>query len=725
MTAAKTHKQKTILLTRDAGKSLRLAEHLRAQGALVLQAPLLVQTALSPPPPVDFSGISALLFTSAAAPEFSARLAADKNLPVFAVGSATAKAAQEAGFKTIHTANGDSHAAASLLLAKKEALGITHVLHLCGMDVAQDIAPALAAGGIALTRKALYKAEPVDTLPPDIIRHIASDSIDTIVFFSARAAAHFVELAQKSGLEAHTGSIEAVCLSPRIAEPLRKISWQAIRITPRPDGSGLEELLAANPGDDKDALSVQKWQTANSKNEDKMTEKSTDPKKPNGTPERRRGEDRRHSQAPRDKQGRIKASTYAGPDRRTGEDRRAYLARQQRSINDAKWAFLNRTVLMTAFLFILVVLAAVFVMAPEYIALKERSLRVETVEAQMASLQEKLNSLQSAQAQDISLSAKINDQLDRLQSATEAAATKVETITEAAKSGLYTADNTNVTRFLKILSDANLLSRSDEGQQALQTGTARLKAVLDGWQGDEKSLNDAVAVAQAQDPTLAVLLQGIAPKDLGAAAMLLVLNEFRGNVSNQRPFGEDLALVQKFAANDPEMRQSLQKLAPYAQNGVLSRSALQQEFKGLAMDIVMAKLEGEDLSLQHKARKRMENLVRVRRVDDVTGTSPDAVVARAHILLDQGDIQGAVRELQSLEGAPAQKAAPWMAQAEGTLAANDAATKILNGLLLNMSTAQGFSLEGLISSLNSQIDVSLPDLTPPGAKQSPAFPALP
>src|SRR3546814_1778759 len=56
-------------------------------------------------------------------------------------------------------------------------------------------------------------------------------------------------------------------------------------------------------------------------------------------------------------------------------------------------------------------------------------------------------------------------------------------------------------------------------------------------------------------------------------------------------------------------------------------------------------------------------------------------VNRAQALLDRGDINGAVRELQALQGPSADAAAPFIAQAQGTMAAQQSSDMLMNAVL--------------------------------------------
>lgn len=73
------------------------------------------------------------------------------------------------------------------------------------------------------------------------------------------------------------------------------------------------------------------------------------------------------------------------------------------------------------------------------------------------------------------------------------------------------------------------------------------------------------------------------------------------------------------------------------------------------------------------ARLQDFRLITVREGDRVViGNSTAAVLARARVLLDAGDLEGTVREVASLTGPPAEKMAPWLADAKALLAAREA-----------------------------------------------------
>ena len=82
-----------ILLTRPESEIARFATQLEAQGVEPIAAPLLRIEPVVTLPPVP-EHVQALLFTSANGVRAYADLAAARDLPVFAVGDATAEAAR-------------------------------------------------------------------------------------------------------------------------------------------------------------------------------------------------------------------------------------------------------------------------------------------------------------------------------------------------------------------------------------------------------------------------------------------------------------------------------------------------------------------------------------------------------------------------------------------------------------------------------------------------------
>lgn len=437
--------------------------------------------------------------------------------------------------------------------------------------------------------------------------------------------------------------------------------------------------------------------------------------------ERRRGPDRRQHKAPRDTDGNIQSGSYTGPDRRTGRDRRAeYDKAKREKIRAEKWKFMNRTVLMTAFFLIFTIYGAGFLLAPEFFQMRKDAEKMQEYERQMQEYEQKWQQYLQQQEQKKksgSLGQMINNGISKVENAVETAKTTAGTVAAATSHAVETGDMQQMFGMLAMLQKLN---STPEGRKAVADMIARLHGMMGMASGDQKSLGHAVEKVREKDPTLQKLTGDMSTQELGAAALLLTLNELRGNMNSERAFEQDLAIVQKFAGNDPAMNKALQNLAPYAKSGVLSKETLQKEFRGIAADIVMAKLRGEDASVRDRVLDRLGKYAKLRKVDDIQGNTVDATVARAEKMLDEGNIRGAIAELQTLEGAPAEVAQPWMNQAAGNVVADDASAAMMQQLMQQMSGMSGGSVEGAFKDIIRQLKGGAAANTPyisPGAVQ--------
>lgn len=226
-------------------------------------------------------------------------------------------------------------------------------------------------------------------------------------------------------------------------------------------------------------------------------------------------------------------------------------------------------------------------------------------------------------------------------------------------------------QLLGLLQKVEGLEQSVGGQQQLSSAVAQLNMLVGSMQDQGGDVDAALAQAQQQDDALGQTLQGVDHEDLKAAAMLLALAQFRSSLNRNEPFENDLALMQKMLGDkDPQLNEAITKLAPKAESGVLTPDGLKSRFKGMAGDIVVSSLKGEDVSIQEKAKARFNDVLSVEKNGELlTGTDTQAKVARAQKMLDDGDVQGAIAELQSLDGEAAQTAQPFIDEAQMTMLA--------------------------------------------------------
>jgi uroporphyrinogen-III synthase len=232
-----------VLLTRPEAQSRALAEVLAAKGIEVLVDPLL-ETVLVEGARIDLEGVQAALATSANGVRALAAATARRDVPLFAVGPATAEAARAEGFVRVETAGGDVVALASLAAAILDPAG-GRLVHVAGTAVAGDLKGTLEGHGFIVERAVLYDAKPAEALREQTSAALRAGRIDGVLLFSPRTATTFVGLVEAAGLGATCRNLIAFCLSPAVADALRGLALGHVRVAQRPETEALLDLLPA------------------------------------------------------------------------------------------------------------------------------------------------------------------------------------------------------------------------------------------------------------------------------------------------------------------------------------------------------------------------------------------------------------------------------------------------------------------------------------------------
>lgn len=216
------------------------------------------------------------------------------------------------------------------------------------------------------------------------------------------------------------------------------------------------------------------------------------------------------------------------------------------------------------------------------------------------------------------------------------------------------------------------LEQSVAGQDQLSAAMKELQTIVDSIDTRVTSIDQELEVSQRGEGALGQTLEGVSGQDLKAAAMLIAFSQLRDSLNRQAPFEEDLLLLRNLVGEDnPELLESLDRLAPQAQNGVLTAEGLSDEFRGLAGDIAVSSLKGEDVSVMDRLKTRLGEMFSVKKDGElIGGTQTQALINQAQMQLDGGDVQGAIATLQRLEGPAAETAQPFIEEAQATVTAN-------------------------------------------------------
>lgn len=229
------------LITRPRAESEVLAALLGERGIEAIIEPLIeiadTQAALP-----GLVGVQAILCTSANGVRAVARASAERGLPLFAVGNATAARARAEGFRHVESAGGDVEDLAYLVVRRlKPQAG--KLLHVAGSAVAGDLAAELGEQGFTVERAVLYEASPARALTPAVAEAIAGGTVDFALFFSPRTAAIFARLTEEAGVQAGLGPTVAVSISAAADAMLTDLPFRDRVIAKAPTQAALVDCI--------------------------------------------------------------------------------------------------------------------------------------------------------------------------------------------------------------------------------------------------------------------------------------------------------------------------------------------------------------------------------------------------------------------------------------------------------------------------------------------------
>jgi hypothetical protein len=171
-------------------------------------------------------------------------------------------------------------------------------------------------------------------------------------------------------------------------------------------------------------------------------------------------------------------------------------------------------------------------------------------------------------------------------------------------------------------------------------------------------------------------------------ALILALLQIRDAIEAGRPFAAAYDALVALAQARPEIAAAAAPLAEPATTGLPGRPVLANRLRELADAISTADAPAKAAAGRNAGEpdwadqvwRRLSDLVTIRRVDSAgqgqPGGGPAAAVNAALQALAGGDLDGAVGALDTLTGAPAETAGPWLRMAKQRLAAEDALQKI-------------------------------------------------
>lgn len=234
------------LVTRPREDAEAISRALESRGFEVRLEPLLdilIYRAIALP----LDGVQGILATSANGVRALAANNAPPDLPLWAVGAATAACARSLGFQTVESAGGDVVRLAELVAGRVDpAKGA--LLHAAGSTVAGDLSEMLGRHGFLVRRTVLYEARTAEALSPSLLAAMSAQELDLALFFSPRTAATFARLAIAADVADACRTIDAGALSEAVVDQLAALPWRRTFIAATPDQTALLAAIDADRG---------------------------------------------------------------------------------------------------------------------------------------------------------------------------------------------------------------------------------------------------------------------------------------------------------------------------------------------------------------------------------------------------------------------------------------------------------------------------------------------
>jgi uroporphyrinogen-III synthase len=190
----------------------------------------------------------AILLTSGHGATALGRATERRDIPILAVGDATATAAKSIGFMHVQSAGGDGAALAALAARRLNAVD-GPVIHASGDKQAFDVVGALCQRGFDARLTLLYKAVHAQRLPSETLKALAASGIDYAAFFSPQTGQTFGKLVRQAGVAEAIMHVTAVSISQNVTNSLDGLAWRKRLTADKPTAAAVLNTLVASMPD--------------------------------------------------------------------------------------------------------------------------------------------------------------------------------------------------------------------------------------------------------------------------------------------------------------------------------------------------------------------------------------------------------------------------------------------------------------------------------------------
>jgi mitofilin len=135
-----------------------------------------------------------------------------------------------------------------------------------------------------------------------------------------------------------------------------------------------------------------------------------------------------------------------------------------------------------------------------------------------------------------------------------------------------------------------------------------------------------------------------------------------------RPFIRELAALKEIASDDPVVNAAIASINPTAyQRGIPSSAQLIDRFRRVATEVRKASLLPEDAGVASHASSYLLSKLLFKKKGLATGDDVESILTRTETFLEEGDLDGAAREMNGLQGWAKTLSRDWLGEVRKVL----------------------------------------------------------
>lgn len=161
-----------------------------------------------------------------------------------------------------------------------------------------------------------------------------------------------------------------------------------------------------------------------------------------------------------------------------------------------------------------------------------------------------------------------------------------------------------------------------------------------------------------------------------------------------RPFTKELAALKEIASDDPVVNAAIASINPAAyQKGVPSSAALIDRFRRVASEVRKASLLPEEAGVASHASSYVLSKLLFKKKGLATGDDVESILTRTETFLEEGDLDGAAREMNGLKGWAKTLSKDWLGEVRKVLEvqqALDVSSTFIPSRSYHITTANNF-----------------------------------